>query len=264
MKPGPKENARVLLTIWRGSRDMKNFREIVKAAEEQLNLKRRTVIKHLNKLVQQGILEKHVDIKRNTFYKPKNMQELEKALIKENVEKLPLVITPGDLKLIVPGMAPQWYEGAHFSAASESETVKKWRELLAPQITQYIKDRHPELKRLEVEREVERIRRPLLMRFFNRLELNMRLNIFSDLKLPPIDTSKWHVFRGKVEKGLYAKVWAHLFEAAAILLFEIYKQHPNLEEFLRETEGKKLMFSFEITPTFQWIPKYVGQEWFKE
>jgi len=48
------------------------------------------------------------------------------------------------------------------------------------------------------------------------------------------------------------------------LLFEIYKQYPNLEEFLRETEGKKLMFSFEIALTFQWIPKYVGQEWFKE
>jgi len=165
-------------------------------------VKRRTIIKYLNKLVQQDILEKHVGIKRNTFYKPKNMQELEKALIKKNVEKLPLVITPGDLKLIVPGMVPQWYEGAHFSTASESETVKKWGELSAPQITQYIKDRHPELKRLEV----ERIRRPLLMRFFNRLELNMRLNIFSDLKLPPTDTSKWHVFRGKVEKGLYVKV----------------------------------------------------------
>jgi len=43
---------------------------------------------------------------------------------------------------------------------------------------------------------------------------------------------------------------AHLFEAAAILLFEIYKQYLNLKEFLRETEGKKLMFSFEKAPTF--------------
>ena len=89
VKSGPKPKVKDLLILWRGQNNAElPFSEIVKIAKEQLGLKKRTVINYLNTLVEQQILEKRVDSKRNTFYKPKNKVELKKAIIKSIIDDI--------------------------------------------------------------------------------------------------------------------------------------------------------------------------------
>jgi len=74
-KPGPPSDPQKILKIW-NDEDPNNwyielpFSKIIEKSNTQLNLKKRTAINYLNKLVDDKILEKRVNNKRQTFYKP--------------------------------------------------------------------------------------------------------------------------------------------------------------------------------------------------
>ena len=75
------------------------FPTIVERAERKLGIKKRTVINYLNELIKNEILEKRVDEKRNTFYKPIRQGQVTKAVIKEKIDEMPpLIITQRSLK----------------------------------------------------------------------------------------------------------------------------------------------------------------------
>jgi len=89
VRSGPKGEANDLLKIW----NPKNLEEelpysvIVERAKEILDVKERTVINYLNCLVEDRDLEKRVDDKRNTFYKPINKMKVTKSVLHQLIEQ---------------------------------------------------------------------------------------------------------------------------------------------------------------------------------
>jgi predicted transcriptional regulator len=89
VKPGPTTKMKKLLLLWKDKEtEVLLFSEILKVAKEKLNIGKRTIINYLNALVEQEILEKTVDQKRNTFYKLMKPLELERTFLKEQIDTM--------------------------------------------------------------------------------------------------------------------------------------------------------------------------------
>jgi len=241
---------RILGALLEGPKTYKKLLEKTKLSEP-------TLTERLKDLEKQNKISMKINPKdrRSKIYSisPAGITHLKKEKIFEEISQ-------SSLKLVVPrAQFPEWLGDPHFSATCESKTVKKWKKLLSSQFKQYLKKHYPDLNKKDrlVMCDV------FVRRFFDCLELNMRLNIFSNLDLPPVDTSKWSVLQAKQKKGLYAKVWSHLFEAAVLLVFEVYKQHSNFEEFMKDGHDKKLMLNFGVTIPFQRLLEHM-EEWAKE
>lgn len=91
-KRGAKSDYGRLLSLWFSNPSKAlSFNEIVMEATK-MGYTKRTIINYLNQLVAQGLLEKTVDIKRQTFYKPsKKLTEITKIDIDRDrklIEKL--------------------------------------------------------------------------------------------------------------------------------------------------------------------------------
>lgn len=274
VRSGPKRYVKDLLTIWErsifGGYEELPFPTILERAKEKFGLETRTVINYLNDLVEDEKLEKRVDNKRNTFYKPKDKTEVNKTLLKHIIDETPLKIALTSLKTVAEspklfeklmgrGIEDQSPIPSYYSARADSELVEKWRRKLVPQFKELLKKRHPTIE----EKELRVLSKLMILRFFEFLEFNMRLNIFSSLKLKPLGVSKWKVFSGKMEKDLYAKVWLQLFETLILLLKERYDQHENLEQFLRETQGTSLLLVVEVNTDFPLAVEHVEKAWFE-
>jgi len=89
-KSGPIRNEKNLLKIWKHKDpdEELSFGTITKIAKEEMGLKKRTVVNYLNILVDKENLEKRVDAKRKTYYRPKNKLELEKVILKDQIDKI--------------------------------------------------------------------------------------------------------------------------------------------------------------------------------
>jgi len=89
MRPGPEAQPKKLLTIWGRDRDIElSFSDLVSRAESKLHLEKRTAINYANFLVKSGILEKRVDVNRKTYYKSKDKKELDKAILKAEIDNM--------------------------------------------------------------------------------------------------------------------------------------------------------------------------------
>lgn len=89
MKRGPRNNAKCLLTVWYlGDIDAELPYSLIVVRARQFGIQERTVINYLNLLVETKILEKSVNTKRNTFYKPLNKTEVMKAILRESIDGL--------------------------------------------------------------------------------------------------------------------------------------------------------------------------------
>jgi len=253
-KSGPQSREDELLKLWRNmENETLSFKQIVEAAK-LLGFEKRTVINYLNKLVKKNVLEKIVDINRNTYYRVINLAKLNKVLVKDSVESLPFwlqyptrKIKQESLELINPKSKFKGIKSV-YSAAFESKTVQKWKQKLKPQIKSYLKAKYPEMQK----KKLEELTSEILRGMFDFFELNMKLNIFSSLKLPQPKPSEWKTLQGKVEKTLYTKVWQHLFEALMLLLLSVYEQCGSFEAFLRQTENTKILLSLEANTDFNW------------
>ncbi len=88
VKRGPKSNPEKLLTIWRNNFTKPLPFHYILNEGEKIGYTKRTVINYLNQLVRNGVLEKIVDVNRNTFYKPLNLKKLYYELLIEELAKI--------------------------------------------------------------------------------------------------------------------------------------------------------------------------------
>ena len=87
-KRGRKKNERMLLTLWENSDEEMVFSQIVSLAQQRFGFGKRTVVNYLNSLVANGVLERRVDERRRTYYKPKNLKDVFKEHLKEKIENI--------------------------------------------------------------------------------------------------------------------------------------------------------------------------------
>jgi hypothetical protein len=215
----------------------------------------RTLIRYINQLVTTNYLEKRIELNHRTWYRP-NEELFTKHQIKNNVDALPLVITQQNLKIRLPHQTEtDMFPSPIFSAAFESKTVDKWKNKLEPKIKEYLKTRYPDINKQELELNTNLF----LQYFFDFIEANLKLAILTNLKLPPINASKWSTLIGKTKKNIYAKIWQHLFEAITLLLFNTFEQYEKLEDFINNTENTKMQLLLEANTNFKELLEKVLQ-----
>ncbi|MGP3705269.1 MAG: hypothetical protein ACKD6O_08290 [Candidatus Bathyarchaeota archaeon] len=236
----PEKVKRYLATVWANPDEPKQYhvlRDILKKMPELRYVSERTILRYLNTFVKTGFLTKTIEETHKTWYSIKNQDEYQKILIENEIWNLPLTLTPTKMPLISPAGT-----GAT-QVCDESPTVKQWEPLLTSDFMRYYKKQYPELMQEPIKQYFDFF----MKHFFTLLEGGMKLNVFSDLPLPPVDASHRKVLRQKIEKGFYAKIWAHIFEAVALLLFGVYKQCGDFETFMEKCRDGKIMFTVEAS-----------------
>ncbi|MEM1757212.1 MAG: hypothetical protein QW770_04195 [Candidatus Bathyarchaeia archaeon] len=86
VKRGPNPRYNELIRIWIGRENEElSFNEVLQEARK-LGFQRATTINYLNKLVQENVLQKTVDLRRQTFYKPREAILVKREALKQTVE----------------------------------------------------------------------------------------------------------------------------------------------------------------------------------
>jgi hypothetical protein len=256
----PQEIKNTLNMLWHSNpQEWKQYNTIRNHLRQHLKNKKisdRTIIRYINQLVNDAkYLEKRIEPNHRTWYRP-NQELFTKHEIKNNIDSLPLVITQENLKIHTPNQTEtNMFPSPIFSAAFESKTVDKWKNKLEPKIKEYLKTRYPDINKQELELNTNLF----LQYFFDFIEANLKLAILTNLKLPPINASKWTTLIGKTKKNIYAKIWQHLFEAITLLLFNTFEQYEKLEDFINNTENTKMQLLLEANTNFKELLEKVLQ-----
>lgn len=85
-KRGQKSDYKRLLALWSKNPTEPLPFTYIQAEAQKLGYTKRTVINYLNQLVAGGFLEKTVDLKRQTFYKPREAILVKREVLKQAIE----------------------------------------------------------------------------------------------------------------------------------------------------------------------------------
>ncbi|MEM4454432.1 MAG: hypothetical protein QXT28_06970 [Thermofilaceae archaeon] len=87
-KRGRKSDYKRLLALWAKNPTEPLPFTYIQAEAQKMGYAKRTVINYLNQLVAENFLEKTVDLKRQTFYKPRETILVRKEALKQAIEAL--------------------------------------------------------------------------------------------------------------------------------------------------------------------------------
>lgn len=137
---------------------------------------------------------------------------------------------------------------SHYSAVYDVSTREKWKVInewkkeIGLQFKELLGEKYPTTERKILETNAHY----MTNRFFQWFEMCVSLNIISSLKQKPIGISKFEVPSGKIKKDPYAKIWSQLFKVVTLLLMDTFSQYEDLEDFLKNTQGKKVFLIIEL------------------
>ena len=86
VKKGPTPKYNELLKIWSGRENEELSFNVILQEAKKLGFQKATTINYLNILVQKNVLQKIVDLKRQTFYKPREAILVKREALKQTVE----------------------------------------------------------------------------------------------------------------------------------------------------------------------------------
>ncbi|MEM2609926.1 MAG: hypothetical protein QXQ47_06820 [Candidatus Bathyarchaeia archaeon] len=86
VKKGPTPKYNELLKIWSGRENEELSFNVILQEAKKLGFQKATTINYLNRLVQKNVLQKIVDLKRQTFYKPREAIFVKREALKQAIE----------------------------------------------------------------------------------------------------------------------------------------------------------------------------------